>query len=108
MRAGKLRHRVTLLRLDDSARDTFGDASGSYVTIADGLWASIEPLSGSELWTAQQVRADVTHKVTLRYNGDVTGKCRIEWDGRFFELGPPMSTEERLFDLVLTAVERGR
>lgn len=35
-------------------------------------WASIKPLSGRELFMAQQVRADVTHKVVLRYFKDGT------------------------------------
>lgn len=111
MRAGKLRHLVTLFLPPSNAIDTFGDVSETY-TAGQQFWASIEPLSGRELWFASQLRADVTHKITLRGRAGVTAKCQIRWTDSFlnttriFEIGPPLSTDEKHREVVLTAVEK--
>lgn len=64
LRAGDLIHRVTARRPAD-VRDTFGDSQPTWVDVAT-VYASIESLTGRELWSAQQVQADVTHRVKLR------------------------------------------
>lgn len=103
MRAGKLRHRLTLLRPAGTV-DARGDANPNHEP-AGTAYGSIEPLSGRELWQAQQVKADVTHRITVRHKAGVGPRWRVQWNGRTFELGPPLSTEERGFDMIFTAVE---
>jgi SPP1 family predicted phage head-tail adaptor len=106
MRAGKLRHYVQLLvPPDPSATDSQGDPASTF-SGGPSFWCSIEPLTPREFLLASQIRADVTHKVTLRYRDDITARHRLKWGTRVFEVGPPLSTEERHFDLVLTAVEK--
>lgn len=73
--AGKLRHRVTITRPPDpvsAARDSFGQLTGDYSTVAT-VWGSYEPLSGREYWQAQQVQADVTGRVWLRWSSLTAG-----------------------------------
>lgn len=96
MRAGKLRHRVAVQREVDDVP----------VVVADDVPASVEPLTPREQFLAHQVRADLTHKITLRWRDELTAAHTILFEGRVFELGPPLSTEERRRDLVVTAVER--
>jgi len=52
------------------------------------VWAAIEPLSGRELFAAQQANAEVTTKVTIRYRDDVdrTMKVRHNKSGAEFEI----------------------
>lgn len=64
LRSGDLIHQVTVQSPQD-ARDSFGDARPAWTTVAV-VWASVETLSGRELWNAQQVQADVTHRVKIR------------------------------------------
>lgn len=111
MRAGKLRHLGTLLypAANPNAPDAVGDTPSGW-TRGPQVYFGVEPLTPRELFMAQQVRADVTHKLTMRYRGDANARCAVEWNTgtriRIFELGPPLSTEERLIDLVFTAVEK--
>lgn len=52
--------------------DSYGQPSVSWST-ASTRWARVEPLSGRELFQAQQVRPDISHKVTLRYDDTLAG-----------------------------------
>lgn len=110
MNAGKLRHQVQLWSAPPAnAPDSFGDVSGAY-TLVGTVWVSIVPGSGREFWLAQAVRADITHTVTMRYRADVGPRWRVVWnDGarvRTFELGPPLVTDERFFEITFTAMEK--
>lgn len=70
MRAGLFRHRVTVTRTFGGVQDTYGERAPG-ATVLGTFWASIEPLNGRELWEAQQVQSDVTHRVRLRYHAGV-------------------------------------
>lgn len=104
MRAGQLRHKVDLLRPTDST-DTFGQATQTYDRVAT-VAASINPLTGRELFLAQQIRADLTHEIKIRGRTDVSAKWRVVWAGRIFELGPPLSPNEQGTEQGFTAVEK--
>lgn len=105
MRAGKLRHMLTILDPVDMGTDNLGDVQVKYVSRPVPVAGSIEPLTGRELWIAQQARGDVTHKITLRGAQVITERHRISWNGRTWECGPPLNTEERNITLTITAVE---
>lgn len=110
MNAGKLRHFVTLYSPPDGTTpDAFGDLSGAFTEV-EQVWCSIEPGSGREFWLAQQTRADITHVIKMRYRSDVGPRWRLTWnDGyrvRTFELGPPLVTDERFFEIAFTAIEK--
>lgn len=75
MRAGELRHRVQIQVASDS-RDAHGGNVRSWSTIAT-VWASIEPLTGRELFEAQQIESRATVRIRLRHYPGLTGKHRI-------------------------------
>lgn len=68
--AGTLRTRVEVQNRT-TARDAYGDALETWGTAAT-VWAEVVPLSGRELWAAQQAQADATVRVRVRYRADVT------------------------------------
>lgn len=75
---GTMRDRV---RLDapGEIKDSFGQRSQTWTTVAE-VFAAVEPLSGRELWQAQQVQSDVSDKVTVRYREDAdraAGRWRV-------------------------------
>lgn len=111
VRAGKLRHLGTLLypASNPDAPDDVGDTPSGWLRGPE-VYFGVEALAARELFMAQQVRADVTHKITMRFRDEVTARCGIEWTTgartRIWELGPPLSTEERLIDMTFTAVEK--
>ena len=103
MQFSKLIH-DTLLFAPVDALSAKGDQTVSYPSGVQ-MFASIEPLTGRELNYAQQMRADVTHKITMRYLTGVSHRYRITWNSRTFELGPPLTPEERNELMVFTAIE---
>lgn len=64
--AGALRHKIQVLAPVNGSPDSYGAPTGGFASLGTRR-ASIEPLTGRELWAARQISADVTHKITLRY-----------------------------------------
>lgn len=94
MRAGQLRHEIEIQQTTDTL-DAAGQPTRSWTTFAN-VWASIEPVSGSELVVARQLDPKTTHKVTMRYLSGVTAKMRIRHGTRYLEpVEPPRNTDER-------------
>lgn len=77
MRAGDLRHRVEIQEPSDS-RDAHGGITRTWNTVAT-RWARIEPLSGRELFQAQQVEARTRVRITMRPYAALTETHRIVW-----------------------------
>jgi SPP1 family predicted phage head-tail adaptor len=69
------------------------------------VWGSVEPLSGRELFTAQQVAARVTHKITIRGRTPLKPNDQIHHRGRKFEVDYVMDLEERRIETMSYAVE---
>jgi len=70
------------------------------------VWASIEPLSGRELYSAQQTVPQVTHAVTTRGPNRLTANSRIIFRGRVFQLlGAGRDKDERGILVDALAVE---
>lgn len=82
MRAGTLRHRVTLQQAE-TVRDAYGGTSSQFVDVAT-VWGSLEAVSGREFFSAQQVQSEVTHKLTLRFCPDVTADMRVVFGAKVF------------------------
>ena len=85
-------------------QDSFGEAVPSYTTYAT-VWASVEPLQGRELENAQQISAEITHKVTIRYNAAVTSEHQVVYGERIIEIEAVLNPEERNEYLVLMCKE---
>ena len=106
MKAGKLRHRVTIQKLDESQDGTGGIRKGSsdWSDFAT-RWAAIEPLQGRELFIAQQVSAEVNIRLRLRYLKNVTPRMRVLFDGREFDIKSVLNPGERNRELELLCKE---
>lgn len=94
MQSGKYRHKVTLQRRVDSQQDG-GQVVHSYADFAK-VRARISPIKGREFIAAQQIQADVTTEISIRYRGDVDETCRIKHITNHSS-SPP---EEEFFDIV--------
>ena len=78
MRAGTLRHKVTIQRLDGTL-DAAGVENQTWVDVAT-VRAAIEPLRGDERFTAQQEVAQVTTRIRMRFLKDsVVAKMRVQF-----------------------------
>lgn len=77
-------------------------------------WASIAPLSGRELFMAQQIRADVTHRVKMRWFPDALSgqvkvglkpKMRLVFQGRKLNVVSCIDVDELHVELDLLCIE---
>lgn len=104
MKAGELRHKVTIQRVSqtlDSSRQTVD----LWTKLAE-VWAAVEPLSGRELLNAQQIQPDVTHRVRIRHRDDVTPKMRVQHESRSLNIESVINLNERDRELHLLCRER--
>ncbi len=129
MKAGVMRHAVYVLLYTDSYTaqgdrtrvfepkptpyDPIAAAAGqaqlpTYRPADD--WAAIEPLKGRELVVARGMRADLSHRITMRYRPDVSEQSQIYWVQQdaigaqplidyTFELGPEVNDELRAVEM---------
>lgn len=106
MRAGKLRHRLTLQSPTGAVDATFGGQTHAYTDTAT-VWGSVEPavLMGREQFAAAQLQAELTHRITIRYRAGVTPKMRVSWDSRTFDIEQVVNVEERDRELHLLCRE---
>lgn len=69
-------------------------------------YVSIEPLTGRELMVAREMRADLSHKVTMQIDSRYNHRLYFTWNGRTFNCGPAMGSDgERGFYLEYYAGE---
>lgn len=85
MKAGKLRHRVTIQRLALADEPEFGGQTESWVDVAT-VWAAIEPLFGHEKVAAHAVQSEATVKITIRYRTDVTTAMRLIFGSDVYDI----------------------
>lgn len=84
MKIGGLNRRVEVLEYF-TTRDEFGGEVGEW-KVVDTLWATIDPVSGTEYFQAQTVNAETVVKITLRYNPKITVLNRIRYQNAVYEI----------------------
>ncbi len=103
---GRLRQRV---RLEASVvTPTEGGAAlASWMAVAT-LWAEVVPLSGDELVESDRRQGRVTHRVSLRYRGDVTTSHRLVLGTRILDIRSVMTPDGRRRHLICLCEETTR
>ena len=101
--AGRLDKRVTL-QSATSARDGHGQPIATWTTVAT-VWAAVEPIRGREYFSAQQVSAETTHRVTIRWRSGVSPQWRVVFGDRTFRIESVINPRERNERLELMCVE---
>lgn len=91
---GSLRHIVTV-QTQQEATNEFGEVELTWVSLESNVRASIEPLSGRELFNAQQVQSDVSTRIRLRWFDGLTSRMRIVWGSRVFQIESAINEQER-------------
>jgi SPP1 family predicted phage head-tail adaptor len=76
MRAGTLRNRVSLQRPVVVKNDMGEVIVDDWSEIAK-VWAAIEPVKGSEYFTASEFRSHVITRIRIRWRPDVDGTVRV-------------------------------
>ena len=107
MRAGDLRHKITI-----QTRTEVSDGMGGYTeTWADtyGAWAAVWPIRGPERLNYMQLESQISHRIRIRYRNGITRKHRIifhDVDGnRTFNIKEIINPDERNISLELLCTE---
>jgi SPP1 family predicted phage head-tail adaptor len=79
---GKLRTELALERCATRS-DGLGGQVENWTEIAN-VFAMIEPISAQSLSGADQTRQAVSHRITMRWRGDVASGMRLAGQGRIF------------------------
>lgn len=103
MRAGALRHRITL-QANTDAYDAYGDISNTWTT-GDEIWGSVDPVSGREEDLGSELVGVVTHFIKVRYKASVSVANRIVFDSRVFQIESVRNWQERNVFLELLCKE---
>ena len=107
MKTGTLRHRVRIEEQTET-RNAHGGITRAWAEASEGKrYAAIEPISGREFYEAQQVAADITHKVKIRYYAGLNTSHRIVriHDSRVFDIEAVQNTDERNIEQVCMCKE---
>ena len=89
--------------------DSHGQEIDTWNAIVDEWHAEVAPLTGNELFTARQLQAEVTTKITIRYATEVAAlrpKDRMVWGLRVYDILSVRNVGERNDLMELMAVER--
>ncbi len=109
MRTGRLR---TRLHIEEAAetRTSDGGVSPGWSSIGTA-WAWVRGLRGRELFSAQQINPQTTHKVTMHYRGGLTSANRLvdKTSSRIFNIESVVNIDERnrVLELICTEVAGG-
>lgn len=104
MQAGKLRHRIEILRPLYAAPNEYGERVPTY-PVWQRVWAEIEPLAAREIEFAHSFAMTVSHKLRIRFLPDIAAGMRIRHGVRVFEINGITSPDERAIENNLFCTE---
>ena len=93
MKIGEMRHRITFQEAQKTS-DGYKGFTETWVYVVE-VWASVEPLSGRERFFSMQIKAEVTHKVKIRYRAGLSEDMRITFGGRILLIEGMRDIDER-------------
>src|SRR5688572_7250658 len=103
---GPMRQRLEVQEVTLS-KDAFAAVTETWTTV-DTVWAAIEPISGREVWGSNEVSAEATHRIRLRWFEGLTTehRFRIPCSTRVFNIGELLNPDERQGEHVSLCTER--
>lgn len=100
---GELRHIVTFQKKSD-VQNEYGETNG-WIDVLKQRRVGIYPISGKEFFAAETVNSEVTHKVKMRYDPNVTPDMRIKFGQRHLNIISVINFQERNVELQLLCKE---
>ncbi len=108
MRAGKIRHRITIYK-QTSGRSPTGAVLPPTWTATMKLWASFEPLSVKDILAAQAAGSETVARCMVRYRTDIDSTMQVEHNGQLYDInGAPMpdaKTGREYMTLMLKSID---
>lgn len=106
MKAGKLRHLITIEEETFEALPNGEPGEPTWSEFAGNVWAEVRPATPREVLKGQELGHVVSHAIRIRYLEGITPDMRIMFGSRVFEIaGNPIDQEERHIELMIYAKE---
>lgn len=106
LRAGRLRHRVSLQRLQETRDPETGAVISDWSEVAK-LWAEVAPLSAREFVASQAVQSEVSARITIRYRADITAKDRIVYRDKIYNIEGVLTDRDSGLEYITLPVSEG-
>lgn len=109
MRAGRLRHRVSIRALQAAKDVTSGQVTKTWVEFAN-VFAAVEPMTGKQFDGAEQNSSRVMTTVIIRWRAGILPSMRIHHGSRILEIQavlPDKRSGREFLTLPCSEVERG-
>ncbi len=104
MKAGELKHRLTFRKVT-RATNSMGESVETYVDHCT-VWGSVHPLTGRRYFEAQQVDAEVSGEIRIRYRSDILATMQILFGTKTLEIVSLVNTLEANRELVIYYKEK--
>lgn len=104
MRAGKLRHRITIQSKSTTSRGTYGEEIITWGTYKQ-VWAELDPPKAREFFANKQTQTEITTRIRIRYLENIDNSMRIIYDGRTFDINAIINPDEKNKELILMCNE---
>lgn len=101
---GKLNKRINIKK--EQRTSDGGGGFGNDDTLIASVWASINTLNGREQWQAQQMEAEVSHKVIIRYREGIKRTQVVYYKNRKFDIQYVFNRNEENRFLELYCLEK--
>ena len=107
MMSGRLRHKLDIQQLVAGSPDQTpeGEPDESWTVFLNDIWAAVEPLSGRELFAAQEHHSEIQVRIRVRYRTGITAKMRAVFESRNYNILAVIDREERHRELELLCSE---
>lgn len=110
MKAGSLRHRVTIQRPASAQNPNTGATTTTWEEVTQ-VWASVEPLSAREFIAAKAGQSEIQARIVIRYRSGIDATMRILYRDQVYNiegvLPDPVSGREYLTIPVSMGVNDG-
>ena len=93
VKAGDLRHRITIERPERTSDDA-GGSTTEWETVAE-VWAAIWSRSADEHFALDRIAGTASHDIWIRYRSDVTPSMRFRFGTRIFDILGAIDIEDR-------------
>ena len=98
MKAGRLRHSVTIQQDSGTTRSAIGEIVANWTAFAT-VWASVEPLRGTEAITLRMEGSEITTRIRTRYVDGVKPAMRVLHGTDLYNIVEVFSPQERKAEL---------
>tara|TARA_Y100000815_G_scaffold274502_1_gene308828 strand:- start:14816 stop:15148 length:333 start_codon:yes stop_codon:yes gene_type:complete len=106
MRAGKLRHKVTIQAPGLTQDPVSGEMLPGWTDFAS-VWASIEPLSARDFIAAQANQSEITARIVIRYREGILPTMRIIHRGKVYGIQGVLADADSGLEYLTIPVSEG-